>query len=115
MTGEKDEKVYLRTRIPKDIHREFKKASVDEGRTMEDITADLISDWLYKRSISHVDNAVEDYGLTNATFLTMLANNVRPSDTDILRVAQGTNIEIELLQLLRQRLFHDTVTKIEGS
>ena len=110
MTEEKEEKVYLRTRIPKEIHREFKKASVDDGRTMEEIAAELIRDWLHERTISLEDASSRNYDLAATTFLTMLANGIRPSDPDICEVAHATNIEVELLYLLCAKLFNDTPT-----
>ncbi|MDZ8260618.1 hypothetical protein [Nostoc sp. ChiQUE01b] len=104
---EKEEKVYLRTRIPKEIHREFKKASIDDGRTMEDIAADLIQDWLDERNISQENVSNRNYDLAATTFLTMLANGIRPSDSELQEVAHATNIEIELLYLLCDKLFND--------
>lgn len=41
-----DGRMYFRTRIPKDLHREFKKYCIDLDRTMEDVAAELISDWV---------------------------------------------------------------------
>jgi hypothetical protein len=107
---EKEEKVYLRTRIPKEIHREFKKASIDAGRTMEDIAADLIQDWLDEQNISQENVSNRSHDLVATTFLTMLANDIRPSDTDIHEVAHATNIEAELLYQLCDKLFNDTPT-----
>jgi hypothetical protein len=107
---EKEEKVYLRTRIPKEIHREFKKASIDAGRTMEEIAADLIQDWLDERNISQENVSNRNYDLAVTTFLTMLANGVRPSDPDISEVAHATNIEVELLHMLCEKLFNDIST-----
>jgi hypothetical protein len=107
---EKEEKVYLRTRIPKEIHREFKKASIDDGRTMEDIAADLIQDWLDERNTPQEKASNRDYALAATTFLTMLANGIRPSDPDISEVAHATNIEVELLYLLCEKLFNDIPT-----
>ncbi|MDF5721527.1 MAG: hypothetical protein PUP91_13810 [Rhizonema sp. PD37] len=49
MTEEKEEKIYLRTRIPKHIHKELKKASIDDQRTIEEIVAELIEEWLRQR------------------------------------------------------------------
>lgn len=109
---EKEEKVYLRTRIPKEIHREFKKASIDAGRTMEEITADLIQDWLDEQKISQENVANRNYELAATTFLTMLANNLRPSERDIAEVANTTNIELELLYSLCEKLFND-IPKVE--
>ena len=44
-----DEKQYLRTRIPKTLHRDFKMLCVAEGKTMEDIVAELIKRWVDER------------------------------------------------------------------
>jgi hypothetical protein len=41
-----DERMYFRTRIPKELHREFKKICIDIDRTMEDVAAELISEWV---------------------------------------------------------------------
>jgi hypothetical protein len=43
---EDDGKMYFRTRIPKELHREFKKFCIDVDRTMEDVAAELINDWV---------------------------------------------------------------------
>lgn len=42
---------YQRTTIyiPKDIHREFKMAALEDGAEMSDIVEDLISQWLRER------------------------------------------------------------------
>jgi hypothetical protein len=41
-----DGKMYFRTRISKELHREFKKFCVDVDRTMEDVASELIHDWI---------------------------------------------------------------------
>ncbi|BAZ00516.1 hypothetical protein NIES37_45080 [Tolypothrix tenuis PCC 7101] len=107
MTEEK-EKVYLRTRVPKDVHRAFKKASVDEGRTMEEIAAELIQEWLDERSLDYSSVTTHHDVLAATHFLSMLAHGIRPSSSDIHEVAQATNIEEELLHLLCTKVFHDT-------
>jgi hypothetical protein len=43
---QEDEKMYFKTRIPKELHREFKKFCIDIDRTMEDVAAELINDWV---------------------------------------------------------------------
>ena len=50
MSEEQEEKIYLRTRIPKSIHKELKKASIDDQRTIEEIVAELIEEWLRQRN-----------------------------------------------------------------
>ena len=49
-----DEKQYLRTRIPKTLHRDFKMLCVAEGKTMEDIVAELIQQWVDERKMPTV-------------------------------------------------------------
>ena len=46
-SGEK--KVYLKARGPESLHREFKKAAIDEKRSMEEIVAELVEYWLKSR------------------------------------------------------------------
>ncbi len=50
MSDEKEEKIYLRTRIPKHIHRLLKIAAIDEQTTIEQIVAALIEEWAERRN-----------------------------------------------------------------
>lgn len=51
MVGSEDseKKVYLKARVPESLHREFKKAAIDEKRSMEEIVAELVEGWLKSR------------------------------------------------------------------
>ena len=43
------EKQYLRTRVPKELHKEFKQMCVAEEVTMEDVVAELIESWVQEK------------------------------------------------------------------
>jgi ParG len=45
----KEDHVFVRARVPREIHKSFKLACTEDDLVMEDVMRDLIKDWLVKR------------------------------------------------------------------
>lgn len=45
----KDDSIFVRARVPREIHKAFKLACTEDDLVMEDVIRDLIKDWLTKR------------------------------------------------------------------
>lgn len=45
----KDDPVYVRARVPRELHKSFKLACTEDDLVMEDVVRDLIKDWLTRR------------------------------------------------------------------
>jgi hypothetical protein len=45
----KDDSVYVRARVPRQLHKSFKLACTEDDLVMEDVVRDLIKDWLKTR------------------------------------------------------------------
>lgn len=112
MTAEDKEKiVYIKSRVPASLHREFKKAAVDAGKPMEEITAQLIEEWLTHRGI---ENAPD---LKAIDLLKLLLVERKPTDGEIAEVAHSEGLSPEALYKLRDRLFpeHQNKKKTNGA
>ena len=100
----KEDKVYLRTKIPKSLHIKLKKICLEEGRTIEHVAANLISDWVNSHeNDTKTDNQDDKEDLVR--FIRGIAQGNRPTDQDCIFAAHEAGFDAELAIKLRDRLF----------
>ena len=97
------EKIFLRARIPRELHRELKRASVDDDCTIEQMVAIAVTEWLDRRRENKptVNDDKEDL----ARFVRKLAQGTRPTDEDCIFAAHESGIDTELALKLRDQIF----------
>lgn len=100
-----EDKVYLRTKIPKSLHIKLKKICLDEGRTIEHVAAKLIADWINSRETDTKDTTNQDDKEDLARFIRGIALGNRPTDEECIFAAHEAGFDAELAIKLRDRLF----------
>ena len=92
--GKDDDTVFIKGRVPRRLHLDFKKQAIEVQKTQEDIIRELVEEWLKKAGHRTAKELLEAF-----------LSGSRPPDDLIAEVAHSENLSPEKLYEMRDRLF----------